>query len=420
MTAQRDRLHARATDPCSASFLASGLAFRSVGRALAVCPGSRRRRPARPVAGAAHAKAEAEPGTAAAGTCRRGARRRPTSSNPSPRWRSGRWSSSSSCLLRPRQVRLEAAARRPCTSARSTSSTVLLETEQARNESEQLLAEHRRLMAQAADQVRAMLDEAQQGRPGHAPTRSSRRPRPRPRPPATGPSARSRTARDQALAEIWTKTADLAVSVAGKVLSKQLDRGRPSPPGRRWRSSELPARRRPTATEVHAHERRHRRPPGRRPGPSSTTRRPSWPGATPRPCSTPPTSEGQVEAVLDELDAIGADVLQAHPEVRRDARLARSRRADKDRILVEVVRGPGSADGRSGSSGCSTATAGSACSRRSPARPGRSGTAGRTAARSTVRSAVPLDEGQQAALRDRLAALIARDPDPARSRSTRR
>ena len=40
--------------------------------------------------------------------------------------------------------------------------------------------------------------------------------------------------------------------------------------------------------------------------------------------------------------------------------------------------------------------------RRSPARPGRSGTAGRTAARCTVRSAVPLDDAQQAALRDRL------------------
>jgi F-type H+-transporting ATPase subunit b len=32
-------------------------------------------------------------------------------------------------------------------------------------------------------------------------------------------------ARDQALAEIWEKTADMAVSVAGKVLSKELNEG---------------------------------------------------------------------------------------------------------------------------------------------------------------------------------------------------
>src|SRR5689334_20947091 len=37
---------------------------------------------------------------------------------------------------------------------------VLLDTERARNEAEQLLAEHRRQMAEAQEKVRAMLDEA--------------------------------------------------------------------------------------------------------------------------------------------------------------------------------------------------------------------------------------------------------------------
>jgi len=98
----------------------------------------------------------------------------------------------------------------------------LLQTEKARNESEQLLAEHRRLMAQADDRVRALIDKAQKD--AHASAEEIVR-----QAQAEAESSRDRaqreiaTARDQALAEIWSQTANVAVSVAGKVLSKQLN-----------------------------------------------------------------------------------------------------------------------------------------------------------------------------------------------------
>jgi F-type H+-transporting ATPase subunit b len=97
----------------------------------------------------------------------------------------------------------------------------LLQTEKARNESEQLLAEHRRLMAQADERVRALIEKAQKD--AHLSAEEIVR-----QAQAEAESARERaqreiaTARDQALAEIWSQTANVAVSVAGKVLSKQL------------------------------------------------------------------------------------------------------------------------------------------------------------------------------------------------------
>ena len=98
----------------------------------------------------------------------------------------------------------------------------LLQTEKARNESEQLLAEHRRIMAQADDRVKALFDKAHKDAQasGDEIIRQAR---------TEAEAARDRaqreiaTARDQALAEIWTQTANVAVSVAGRVLSKQLD-----------------------------------------------------------------------------------------------------------------------------------------------------------------------------------------------------
>ncbi len=97
----------------------------------------------------------------------------------------------------------------------------LLQTEKVRNESEQLLAEHRRLMAQADERVKAIFDKAQKDAQasGEEIVKAAR---------AEAEAARDRaqreivTARDQALAEIWSQTANLAVSVAGRVLSKQL------------------------------------------------------------------------------------------------------------------------------------------------------------------------------------------------------
>jgi len=98
---------------------------------------------------------------------------------------------------------------------------VLLETERARNESEQLLAEHRRQMAEAAANARSILEEArnQARATGEEILQKART-------EAEAEQKRARNeienARDQALSEIWSKTADLAVSVAGKVLSKNL------------------------------------------------------------------------------------------------------------------------------------------------------------------------------------------------------
>ncbi len=97
----------------------------------------------------------------------------------------------------------------------------LLQTEKVRNESEQLLAEHRRLMAQADERVKSIFDKAQKEAQagGEEIIKSAR---------AEAEAARDRaqreivTARDQALAEIWSQTANIAVSVAGRVLSKQL------------------------------------------------------------------------------------------------------------------------------------------------------------------------------------------------------
>ena len=98
---------------------------------------------------------------------------------------------------------------------------VLQDTERARNESESLLAEHRKQMARAADEVRALLDKARQDAQAAADqiVRQAQ---------DEAEAARLRAqrdiaaARDQALSEIWQKGADLAVSIAGRVLSKQL------------------------------------------------------------------------------------------------------------------------------------------------------------------------------------------------------
>jgi F-type H+-transporting ATPase subunit b len=98
----------------------------------------------------------------------------------------------------------------------------LLQSEKARNESEQLLAEHRRLMAQADDRIRSLFDKAQKDAQASAEeiVKAAQ---------AEAEAARDRaqrdisTARDQALAEIWSQTANVAVSVAGRVLSKDLD-----------------------------------------------------------------------------------------------------------------------------------------------------------------------------------------------------
>ena len=86
---------------------------------------------------------------------------------------------------------------------------------------QRLLAEHKRQMESAAEQVRQMLEDArrQSEANGAAMLQKAQ---------AEVEATRQRaereigTAKDQALSEIWSKTADLAVSVAGKVLSKEM------------------------------------------------------------------------------------------------------------------------------------------------------------------------------------------------------
>ncbi len=99
---------------------------------------------------------------------------------------------------------------------------VLLDAERARNESERLLTEHRKQMAATADEVRALIEEARRDAQATADEiiRKAQ---------AEAEASRDRAqreigvARDQALVEIWSKTADLAVSVAGRVLARELN-----------------------------------------------------------------------------------------------------------------------------------------------------------------------------------------------------
>jgi F-type H+-transporting ATPase subunit b len=98
---------------------------------------------------------------------------------------------------------------------------VLLDSENARNEAEAIAAEHRRKLAQATDEIRGMIDDARKEASVAAAAIISKA-------QAEAEASRHRAereiagAKDQALMEIWSSTANLAVSVAGKVLSKEL------------------------------------------------------------------------------------------------------------------------------------------------------------------------------------------------------
>lgn len=98
----------------------------------------------------------------------------------------------------------------------------LLATERARNEAERLHAENQKNLAHAQEQVRAMLAEARKGAEESAALIVQKA-------QAEAEASRERAereigvAKDQALGEIFGKTADLAVAVAGKVLGRTLD-----------------------------------------------------------------------------------------------------------------------------------------------------------------------------------------------------
>lgn len=93
--------------------------------------------------------------------------------------------------------------------------------ENARAESERMLAEHRALMAKASDDVRAIMDEARRDAESMSNGMIQKA-------QAEALASKERAerdiagARDHALAEIWTRTADLAVNVAGRVLAREI------------------------------------------------------------------------------------------------------------------------------------------------------------------------------------------------------
>ncbi len=98
---------------------------------------------------------------------------------------------------------------------------VLHDSERARNEAEAIAANHRKQLAGAADEVRALIEQARKDAQASADSikRAAQE-------EADGNRERAKReisgATDQALMEIWSKTADMAVAVAGKVLAKEL------------------------------------------------------------------------------------------------------------------------------------------------------------------------------------------------------
>jgi F-type H+-transporting ATPase subunit delta len=119
--------------------------------------------------------------------------------------------------------------------------------------------------------------------------------------------------------------------------------------------------------------------------------------------------EGQVEAVLDELDELVRDVLRAHPQFAALLASPALAATGKDRIVVETLEGRAlpvvvrflrvlNRHGRLGSLTAIVRAARATWDRRQNRRP------------VTVRSAVPLDEGQRAALHDRLGRLLGATP----------
>ncbi len=98
----------------------------------------------------------------------------------------------------------------------------LRQSEQARDDAQKLLDEHRKLMADTDDKVRDLLFQAQRDAQANAANLLKQA-------QSDAEATRQRAqrdieaARDQALVEIWNQSANLAVSVAGRVLGKQLD-----------------------------------------------------------------------------------------------------------------------------------------------------------------------------------------------------
>ncbi len=98
---------------------------------------------------------------------------------------------------------------------------MLHDTEAARAESERLLAEHKKRLDDAQDEIKSMIENGKREGEALAESIVSKA---RDEADAYKKQAKNEiaAATDQALSEVWTKATDLAVSVAGKVLSKNL------------------------------------------------------------------------------------------------------------------------------------------------------------------------------------------------------
>ncbi len=276
-----------------------------------------------------------------------------------------------------------------------------------RNEAEQLLAEHRRQMAEAEASASGPDRRSPKSGPNH---RRGDRPEgtDRGRGRAETHPARNRDRPRPALSEIWTKTADLAVSVAGKVLAKDLS----GDDHRRLVStamSELPVL-------------------------SNGNGQGSQLCMTAADTDAPPTAQGtvledvpqvtrsysealvnaaektgQVDEILDDLDAIFNEALGPGTDFAAVLASPLVSPADKDRTLVAVFEGRVqptvlnflrvlNRHGRLGSLAAIARAARALWDKRQNRRP------------VLVRTAVPLDEAQQDALRDHLGRMLARDP----------
>ena len=263
-----------------------------------------------------------------------------------------------------------------------------------------IAADNRRQLAAAGDQIRAMLDEARKEAAATADSivRKAQQ---------EAEAGRQRAereiggARDQALMEIWSKTADLAVSVAGRVLSKEL--------------GEADHRR---LVEVALNE---------LPADAGNGRKgPSLMSTAPQPTTSvmdeaPPEQTrnyadallgaggAEAEAALEDLETFVSGVLAPNP---RYASLLSSPNLpilEKDRMLVDALEGKAdptavrflrvlNRHGRLGLLSAVVKQARATLDRRQNRKP------------VTVRSALALDEGQQAAIRDRLSAMIQATP----------
>ncbi|HWE37027.1 MAG TPA: F0F1 ATP synthase subunit B [Isosphaeraceae bacterium] len=97
----------------------------------------------------------------------------------------------------------------------------LLDAERARDDAARLLAEHQRKMEEAAAQMQAIIA---QGRREAEVVREEIVRKAQEEAHAAQERARRdiENARDQALTELWNKTADMAVAVAGRVLEREL------------------------------------------------------------------------------------------------------------------------------------------------------------------------------------------------------